>query len=73
MSVTENDILRKVRQWLQYADEDLLLARHALTLKSTAPYRLIAYHAQQCAEKHPKKPTWSFIVSTFPLRTTCPD
>lgn len=54
MSVTEGDILRKVRQWLQYADEDLLLARHALTLKSTAPYRLIAYHAQQCAEKHLK-------------------
>lgn len=54
MSVTENDILRKVHQWLQYADEDLLLARHALNLKSTAPHRLIAYHAQQCAEKHLK-------------------
>lgn len=54
MSVTEDDILRKVHQWLHYADEDLLLARHALTLKSTAPYRLIAYHAQQCAEKHLK-------------------
>ena len=54
MSVTERDISRKVQQWLDYADEDLVLARHALTLKSTVPYRLIAYHAQQCAEKHLK-------------------
>ncbi len=54
MSATEDDILHKVHQWLQYADEDLLLARHALTLKADAPYRLIAYHAQQCAEKHLK-------------------
>jgi HEPN domain-containing protein len=49
MSVTERDISRKVQQWLDYADEDLVLAKHALTLKSTVPYRLIAYHAQQCA------------------------
>lgn len=54
MSVTERDISRKVQQWLDYADEDLVLAKHALTLKSTVPYRLIAYHAQQCAEKHLK-------------------
>ena len=45
------DILRKVSQWLAYGDEDLRLARYALTLKDNCPYRLIAYHAQQCAEK----------------------
>ncbi len=54
MSASDRDILNKVRQWLRYGDEDLLLARHGLTLKSSAPYRLISYHAQQCAEKHLK-------------------
>jgi len=47
-------ILKKVIQWLEFADEDLRLARHGLTLTSGVPYRLIAYHAQQCAEKHLK-------------------
>lgn len=52
MSVPEADILHKVRQWLAYADEDLRLARHGLTMSvAPPPYRLIAYHAQQCAEK----------------------
>jgi len=44
-------ILEKVRQWLEFADEDLKLARHGLTLTGEVPYRLIAYHAQQCVEK----------------------
>jgi len=47
-------ILKKVIQWLEFADGDLRLARHGLTLTSGVPYRLIAYHAQQCAEKHLK-------------------
>lgn len=51
MSPTERDVLQKVHQWLQYADEDLLFAKHGLTLRTSVPYRLIAYHAQQCAEK----------------------
>lgn len=54
MSATDKELLRKVSQWIAYADEDLQLARHALTLKSGCPYRLIAYHAQQCAEKYLK-------------------
>ncbi len=54
MSVTDTESLLKVKQWLSFADEDLQLARHALTLLSSAPYRLIAYHAQQCVEKHLK-------------------
>ncbi|MBI4596054.1 MAG: HEPN domain-containing protein [Candidatus Tectomicrobia bacterium] len=51
MSAIDSEILRKVRQWLNFADEDLRLARHALTLSTGVPYRLVAYHAQQCAEK----------------------
>jgi HEPN domain-containing protein len=30
------------------------LAKHGLTISSSCPYRLIAYHAQQCAEKYLK-------------------
>ena len=51
MKQPDPDILRKTSQWLRYAQEDLRLARHGLTMKSRVPYRLIAYHAQQCAEK----------------------
>jgi HEPN domain-containing protein len=51
MSAIEAEIRRKVIQWLNYADEDIQLARHALTLTTGVPYRLVAYHAQQCAEK----------------------
>ncbi|WP_298432501.1 HEPN domain-containing protein [Geobacter sp.] len=51
MSAIEAEIRHKVIRWLDYADEDLRLARHALTLSTGVPYRLVAYHAQQCAEK----------------------
>jgi len=54
MSAARDEVLKKVSQWLTYGDEDLSLARHALTLSTAVPYRLIAYHAQQCAEKHLK-------------------
>jgi len=49
MSDTEPAVVAKVRQW----------ARHALTLTSGCPHRLIAYHAQQCAEKYLK----AYLVS----------
>lgn len=51
MKPPDADVHEKVRQWLVYADEDLLLAQHSFSLPSSPPYRLIAYHAQQCAEK----------------------
>lgn len=54
MSATDKEIARKVRQWMDYADEDLRLAEHGLRMESGCPYRLIAYHAQQCAEKYLK-------------------
>ena len=54
MSGIEKEILKKVIQWLILADEDLNLASHAFSLGAQSPYRLIAYHAQQCAEKYLK-------------------
>ncbi len=43
-----------VKQWLEHADEDLTLAKHAFKLSSSRPDKLIAYHAQQCVEKYLK-------------------
>lgn len=55
MTVPREEVLRKVRQWAAYAEEDLRLAQHAMTLpEPERPYRLVAYRAQQCAEKHLK-------------------
>ena len=54
MSTPDPQILRKVVQWLAYGDDDLRLARHGLSLSAACPHRLIAYHAQQCVEKHLK-------------------
>ncbi|MBN1381502.1 MAG: HEPN domain-containing protein [Deltaproteobacteria bacterium] len=51
MSVSDREMIASVKKWLVYADEDIRLARHGLTLSSSVPYRLLAYHAQQCAEK----------------------
>lgn len=48
------EVFRRAKRWLALADEDLRLARHGLTLPEAPPYRLIAYHAQQCVEKHLK-------------------
>lgn len=54
MSGKGEAVAKKVKEWLRHADEDLRLARHAFKLKSSVPYKLIAYHAQQCAEKNIK-------------------
>jgi HEPN domain-containing protein len=54
MKPAEEEVARKVKQWLAYGDEDLRLARHGFSLPYAPPYRLLAYHAQQCAEKHLK-------------------
>jgi HEPN domain-containing protein len=53
MTAPREAVLRKVRQWVKYAEEDLRLAEQALGMPDP-PYRLIAYHAQQCAEKYLK-------------------
>lgn len=48
------EIILKVKKWINYAEEDLHLAKYSLTLESGCPFRLTAYHAQQCAEKYLK-------------------
>jgi len=59
MSDERKELEDQVFKWVEIAKEDLVLAKHAFTLKSNIPYRLIAYHAQQCAEKYLK----AFLVS----------
>lgn len=59
MRTRERDIEEKVGQWVAFADEDLKAARQILRLSSACPYRIAAYHAQQCAEKYLK----AFLVS----------
>jgi HEPN domain-containing protein len=55
MKPPNEEIFRKVRQWVEHADEDLRLATYALNMRGKKPtYRLVAYHAQQCAEKYLK-------------------
>jgi HEPN domain-containing protein len=54
MKPGDEDIARKVQQWLAYGEEDLRFAEHGFSLSGSPSYRLIAYHAQQCAEKHLK-------------------
>lgn len=54
MKSRDRQLRQKVLQWAIYAEEDLRLGRHGLTLESNCPYRLVAYHAQQCAEKYIK-------------------
>lgn len=54
MSNPTPEIIEKVKVWLAFADDDIRMAEHAMKLKSKAPYRIIAFHAQQCAEKYLK-------------------
>ena len=55
MNIPDEPVLHNVKQWLIHGDEDLRLATYAMTLQAAEPpYRLIAYHAQQCAEKYLK-------------------
>lgn len=54
MTPAPEHLLQKAKQWLEYADEDFRLAEHTLKIEHRCPYRLAAYHAQQCAEKHLK-------------------
>jgi len=54
MTAISIELIKKARKWVSYAEEDLRLARQGLKISSSCPYRLIAYHAQQCAEKYIK-------------------
>ncbi len=52
--MNNSELKRQVLKWTHLAEEDFRLAEHAFTMKSNIPYRLIGYHAQQCAEKYLK-------------------
>ena len=54
MSGIEESIEKKVVHWFSLADENLVLANHAFSVKAVPPYRLITFHAQQCVEKYLK-------------------
>jgi HEPN domain-containing protein len=54
MKLPAPPILEKVRQWLAYGDDDLRVARYGFSMPERPPFRLIAFHAQQCAEKYLK-------------------
>ena len=41
------------QEWHEYAERDLVSAKHLLTLHPI-PLEIIAYHCQQCAEKYLK-------------------
>lgn len=45
---------QKVRQWIEITDEDLHFSRLGFKVSSSVSYRIIAFHAQQCAEKYLK-------------------
>jgi HEPN domain-containing protein len=56
MKTPDEGVQRKAREWVAYGDDDLRFAHMGLTLarEQRPPYHLIAYHAQQCAEKYLK-------------------
>lgn len=59
MNKEKTELEQQIFKWIEIAEEDLILAIHAFTIESNVPYRLIGYHAQQCAEKYLK----AFLVS----------
>jgi HEPN domain-containing protein len=59
MPASDDPLRNKVVQWVQLADDDLLVAEQILVLTTRRPYRVAAYHAQQCAEKYLK----AFLVA----------
>lgn len=54
MTAPREDVARQVRQWAALGDEDMRAAQHILAMPDECPHRLVAYHAQQCAEKYLK-------------------
>jgi HEPN domain-containing protein len=54
MKSQRQEIEEKTHIWISYADEDLSTAQVGLTLTTSIPYRIIAFHSQQCVEKYLK-------------------
>jgi len=51
MIAPREQLVARARDWVGRADDDLRVAEHTLGLADRCPFRLVAYHAQQCAEK----------------------
>jgi len=51
MNEIDERVIYNVREWLSHAEGDLEYAKIGLELKTKQSYRLVAFHAQQCAEK----------------------
>jgi HEPN domain-containing protein len=47
----DDRIARHINQWISIAEEDLRVAEFTFQMQSSIPYRMIAFHAQQAAEK----------------------
>ena len=51
----KNDqVYQIVRQWVLKAENDLIAAKHLLTLEGHWPTDIVCFHAQQCIEKYLK-------------------
>jgi HEPN domain-containing protein len=48
------DVIHQIGQWIEKAEEDLLVAEHTLTLGQRCPFATVCFHAQQCIEKYIK-------------------
>jgi len=48
------DKIELVKMWIKKAENDLITAKHSMTIKPTPPFDTICFHAQQCAEKYLK-------------------
>src|SRR5271157_5295346 len=49
-----DNIKKKVLEWIRYADSDLQYARVGLESSKIGLYHLVAYHSQQSVEKYLK-------------------
>jgi HEPN domain-containing protein len=59
MNSRNRNVREKVKEWISFAEDDIRMAEVAIKLKSNVPYRIIAFHAQQSAEKYLK----AYLVS----------
>ena len=59
MSVPPEELRRKAREWMASAEDDLRMAEYSMSMPDRCPYQLVAFHAQQCAEKSLK----AFLVA----------
>jgi len=54
MKNEDKELMNFVKEWIDIAEEDLILAKHGLSISSGISYRMICYHSQQSAEKYLK-------------------